>query len=196
MDAARPEGPVGAEDVEGVESVEGAGGSDARETGRLTVLAVVFGAVSVPWTLGFELSQGLPLWPSFVASASFFAAGGGWRNLARSLAGNLAGAVYGALTLWIVAAAGAGAVGLSLVVGAFMFAASLHAFVPGLSFTPAAFFGYAVLFSVHAADVQLLASGLGGELVATAASLAIGAGIGWLAEATTAVVAGPEPTSA
>jgi len=42
---------------------------------------------------------------------------------------------------------GGGAVALSVVVGAFMFLASLHEFVPLLSFTPGAFFGYATMFS-------------------------------------------------
>lgn len=159
-------------------------------------MAFVFGVLSVPWTFGFEQVAGLPLWPSFVASASFFAAGGGVRGLARSLAGNLAGAVYGAATLALVALWGFGAVGLSVVVGAFMLLASLHALVPGLSFTPAAFFGYAVLFSVDAAEVSLVAGGLGGQLVAASASLAIGAGIGFVAEAATGhLVAREDPAA-
>lgn len=162
---------------------------------RAWTMAAVFGALSVPWTFGFEQVAGLPLWPSFVASASFFAAGGGARGLARSLAGNLAGAVYGAATLALVAVWGFGAVGLSVVVGAFMLLASLHALVPGLSFTPSAFLGYAVLFSVHAAGDALLAGGLGGELVAACASLAIGAGLGFVAEAATGKLAAGEEAS-
>lgn len=159
---------------------EGGQGNDDRQA---LWLAIVFGLVSVPWTYGFEQAAGLPLWPSFIASASFFAAGGGSPGAARSLAGTLVGALYAAATLALAAWAGGGAVALSVTVGAFMLLASLHAFVPGLSFTPAGFFGFAVLFSVHAAGVSLGASGLTGELIAAGASLAIGTAIGWLAEA-------------
>lgn len=145
-------------------------------------MAIVFGLLSVAWTFGFEQVNGLPLWPSFVASASVFAAGGGPRGVARSLAGNALGALYAVATLVLVASVGAGALGLGLVVGAFMLLASLHALVPPLSFTPAAFLGYAALFGVHAGGFQLATTGIGGELVATLAAMAIGAGFALLAE--------------
>lgn len=158
--------------------------SGRPDRGAVT-MAVVFGLLSVPWTFGFEQVAGLPLWPSFIASASFLAAGGGRVGFGRSLAGNLTGGAYATLTLAVVALLDGGVLTLSVVVGAFMFLASLHALVPVPSFTPAAFFGYAVVFSVHAAGVQLGMAGLAGELVASAASLGIGAGIGWLAEGLT-----------
>jgi hypothetical protein len=140
-------------------------------------LAVAFGAVSVPWTYGF-LAADLPLWPAFVASATYYAAGGGREGLVRGYASNLAGIVYAAATLWIAAALGGGPVALSVVVGGFMFLASLHAAVPLLSFTPGGFFGYATLFSVHAAGRTALLSGVAGETVATAVAMLIGALIG------------------
>lgn len=145
-------------------------------------MAVVFGALSVPWTFGFEQVSGLPLWPSFIASASFFAAGGGVMGFGRSLAGNLVGAAYGVIPLVLVGFVGGGVVGLSLAVGGLMFVASLHAFVSFLSFTPAGFFGFAALFGVHAAGVTLGAGGLLGTFVAAGVSLGIGAGIGFVAE--------------
>jgi len=52
-------------------------------------------------------------------------------------------------------------------------------FVPLLSFTPGGFFGYATMFSVHAAGVTAFGvSGLAGETLAALASMLIGAAIG------------------
>lgn len=147
-------------------------------------LAVVFGLASVPWTYAFVAELHLPLWPAFIASATFFAAGGSLDGLKRGYASNLAGIVYGAGTLWIVGAfLGGGVIALSVTVGAFMFLASLHEYVPLLSFVPGGFFGYATLFSVHAADVTAFGiSGLAGETLAAVVSMFIGAAIGIAAE--------------
>ena len=141
------------------------------------VLAVVFGAVSMPWTYAF-LALGVPLWPAFVASATYCAAGGGREGLVRGYASNLAGILYAAATLWIAAAVGGGPVVLAVVVGAFMLLASLHAAVPLLSFLPGGFFGYATAFSVHEAGRTVLLPGLAGETVATALAMLVGALIG------------------
>ena len=74
---------------------------------------------------------------------------------------------------------GGGVVALSVVVGVFMFLASLHEFVPLLSFTPGGFFGYATLFSVHAADATAFGiTGLPGESLAAVVAVFIGAVIG------------------
>lgn len=121
-------------------------------------LAVVFGLASVPWTYAFVAGLHIPLWPSFIASATFYAAGDGIEGLVQGYASNAAGIIYAALTLAIVDGfLGGGVVALSVVVGAFMFLASLHEFVPLLSFTPGGFFGYATMFSVHATGVATLA---------------------------------------
>ena len=148
-------------------------------------LALAFGLASVPWTYAFVAGLHLPLWPSFVASASFFAAGGGLDGLVRGYFGNLAGIGYAVATILVAGAAGGGPVALSFVVGAFMLLASLHAFVPGLSFTPAAFFGYATVFGVHAAGVDAFGlTGLAGEGTAAVVSMLIGACIGLAVERT------------
>lgn len=142
-------------------------------------LAVVFGLASVPWTYAFVAELGLPLWPSFVAAATFYAAGGGLDGLRRGLAGNLAGVVYAAATVGLVEGTfGGGVLALSLVVGAFMFLASLHPFVEPVSFAPAAFFGYATLFGVHAAGTGVALAGLSGETAAAVLAMLVGAGIG------------------
>ena len=142
-------------------------------------LAAAFGLASVPWTYGFVAGLDLPLWPSFVASASFFAAGGGVAGLVRGATGNLVGIVYAVGTLVVAGAVGGGPVALSLVVGAAMFLASLHAFVPWLSFAPATFFGYATLFGVHASGVGAFGlGGLAGETLAAAVAMLFGACVG------------------
>lgn len=155
---------------------------DPTDWGETWSLAVAFGVASVPWTYAF-VAGGVPLWPSFIASATFYAAGGGLDGLARGYASNLAGIVYGAATLAIVAAVGGGTVALSLVVGAFMLLASLHEFVDLLSFTPGGFFGYATLFSVHAAGATAFGvAGLPGETLAAVVSMLAGACIGLVTE--------------
>ena len=146
-------------------------------------LAVAFGLASVPWTYAFVVGLHLPLWPSFVASASFFAAGGGLASLVRGYLGNALGIAYAVATLLVVGALGGGPLALSLVVGAFMLLASLHAFIPRLGFAPAAFFGYATLFGVHAAGTSAFgATGLGGEAVAAILAMLLGACIGLAVE--------------
>lgn len=150
------------------------------EWNRTWSLAIVFGLASVPWTYGFVVGLEIPLWPSFIASGTFYAAGEGIEGLTKGYASNLAGIAYAAATLAIVAGApGDGAVLLSVVVGLFMFLASLHAFVPLLSFTPGGFFGFATMFSVHAADATAFGvTGLPGETLAAVVSMLIGAAIG------------------
>ena len=143
-------------------------------------LAVVFGLASIPWTYGFVAGLEIPLWPSFIASATFYAAGSGLDALKRAYAANLAGILYAASTLLIVETFFSGGVlALSVVVGAFMLIASLHEFVPLLSFTPGAFFGYATMFSVNAAEATAFGVvGLPGETLAAVVSMLIGAVIG------------------
>lgn len=142
-------------------------------------LAIVFGLASVPWTYGFVAGLELPLWPSFIAAATFYAAGRGRDALVRGYAGNLLGILYAAATLAIVDGfLGGSALALALVVGVFMFIASLHPLVAPLSFAPAGFLGYATLFGVHAAGATAVLPGLAGETLAAVAAMLIGAAIG------------------
>lgn len=159
-------------------------------------LAVVFGLVSVPWTYGFVVGLEIPLWPSFVASAAYFAAGSGRRALLRALASTQAGIVYGAGTLAVVAALDGGPLALSLVVGVAMLLASLHGAVPLVSFAPGGFLGYASLFSVDAAGATVFGiGGLAGATLATAVAIAIGTVIGFGADRARATVAGTTATA-
>lgn len=158
-------------------------------------LAIVFGLISIPWTYGFEVGLDLPLWPAFIASATYYAAGGGIDGLTRGYASNVAGIAYGTASLALVDAVfGGGVAALSLLVGAFMFLASLHAFVPLLSFTPGGFFGYATLFSVHAAGSTVLGiGGLTGETLAAVVAMGIGATIGWASDVASRRLASSNP---
>jgi hypothetical protein len=154
------------------------------EWNRTWALAAVFGLASIPWTYGFVAGLEIPLWPAFIASATYFAADGGVDGLVRGYTSNFTGIVYGAATLALVDVFfGGGVIALSVTVGAFMFLASLHAFVPLLSFTPGAFFGYATLFSVEAAGATALGiTGLPGETLAAILSMFLGALIGLLTD--------------
>lgn len=148
-------------------------------------LALVFGLASIPWTYGFVAGLQIPLWPSFIASGTYYAAGSGIDGLTRGYASNAAGIAYAALTLAVVATfLGGSVVALSVVVGVFMFLASLHEFVPLLSFTPGGFFGFATMFSVHASEATAFGvTGLAGETIAAVVSMFIGALIGMTTDA-------------
>lgn len=144
-------------------------------------LAIVFGLASVPWTYAFVAELHMPLWPSFIASGTFYAVGSrGTDGLTKGTASNLAGIVYAVATLAIVETVfGGGVLALSLLVGGFMLLASLHGFVPLLSFTPGGFFGYATLFGVYAAGTTAFGvAGLAGTMLATVVSMVTGAAIG------------------
>lgn len=147
-------------------------------------LAVVFGVASIPWTYGFVAGWDIPLWPAFIGSATYYAAGSGVDGLVRGYASNLAGIGYAALTLTAVNEVfGGSVIALSLIVGLAMCLASLHAAVPVLSFTPGGFFGYATLFSVHAAESTAFGlAGLPGQTIAAVVSMGIGAAIGLLTD--------------
>ncbi|WP_340098895.1 DUF1097 domain-containing protein [Salinibaculum salinum] len=167
--------------TDGEQSAGDLAASDWTEWNSVWALAVVFGLASVPWTYAFVAGLQIPLWPSFIASATFYATDDdGLVGLKRGYASNLAGIVYAAATLAIVEGVlGGGVVALSVVVGAFMFLASLHEFVPLLSFTPGGFFGYATMFSVNAAgETAVGVTGLPGETLAAVLSMLLGACIG------------------
>lgn len=156
---------------------------------RTWSLAIVFGLASIPWTYGFVAGLRIPLWPSFIASGSFYAAGEGLDGLVRGYASNLAGIVYAAATLALVGGMSSNSVVLlSVTVGVFMFLASLHEFVPVLSFTPGGFFGFATMFSVHAVDATAFGvPGLSGQTLAAILSMFIGAVIGFTTDEVSAM---------
>lgn len=78
-----------------------------------------------------------PIRPETYTPTSYYAPGGGYDGLVYGIASNVAGVTYAAVTMLIVdAVLGDTVVALSVVVGVFMFVASLHEHLPVLSFTP------------------------------------------------------------
>jgi len=64
-----------------------------------------------------------------------------------------------------------------------MLVASLHEYVPALSFTPGGFFGYATMFSVHEAGAAAFGiPGLVGETLAAIGAMLVGGVIGYLTD--------------
>lgn len=51
---------------------------------------------------GFVAGLEIPLWPAFIASSTFYAAGSGLDGLQRAYASNFTGIIYAAATLLIV----------------------------------------------------------------------------------------------
>jgi hypothetical protein len=71
-----------------------------------------------------------------------------------------------------------------------MFLASLHEFIPLLSFTPGGFFGYATMFGVRPVEATAFGrTGLPGETSAAILSMFIGAVIGITTDETSSAVA-------
>ena len=138
--------------------------------------AIIFGIVSVPWTYIFTLIE-VPLLPSFISSASYFASG---KKFFKSYLNNFLGIIYAGLTLLFSTYLFTNSpMMLSVIVGIFMFIGSMHYVYKILSFLPAVFFGYATMFSVNAAGLGIFGSdALPGQVAATAVSMLFGAMIG------------------
>lgn len=121
----------------------------------LMALAVVAGILAIPWVYLFVMILKLPVWVSFIAGGSFFAAGGGIEGLKKAGATNILGLIYGAITtaIWLnVGGADAGTstmiLFLSLIVGIVVFLAVVQSKISLLSFVPGVFFGFGTYFGV------------------------------------------------
>mgnify|MGYP000613310617 CR=1 FL=1 len=164
---------------------------DMGDDRAVLVLAVVFGATSIPWTYAFGVAA-IPLWPSFIASAGYYASPRGPRGVLQTIVGMGLGVGYAAATLGLVG--DTGLLALSLGVGAAMLIASLHPLVDVLSYGPAAFLGYAALFSVDAAAATVAGlPGLWGVTMAALVSVVAGAAIGLLTDLTAATLRARRP---
>lgn len=124
------------------------------------------------------------IWASFIAWASFFAAGGGSKGFGHSVLANLAGVVIATLTLlaWIGTGATPIALGLLLVVGAG--ALVLISYVAVFSATPAAVLGFATTVGVVFATKTSVTDQLSftHPTVATAIAVIVGAIFGFASE--------------
>lgn len=121
----------------------------------LVALSVVAGILAIPWVYLFIMVFKLPVWVSFVAGGSFFAAGAGNEGLKKSLAADILGIIYGIITaaIWLKVG-GANALSpamiglLSLIVGVVVFLAVFETKIALLSFAPGVFFGFGSYFGV------------------------------------------------
>lgn len=121
----------------------------------LVALSVVAGVLAIPWVYLFIMVFKLPVWVSFVAGGSFFAAGAGNEGLKKALAADILGIIYGLITaaIWLnVGGADAltpAMIGLlSFIVGIVVFLAVYETKISLLSFAPGIFFGFGSYFGV------------------------------------------------
>lgn len=128
-------------------------------------IAVSVGVLAGLWTfVSVELT--LITWVAFIAWACFFAAGGGTGGLAKSLAANIVGVLWGWVISQGLAHISASTLALSLMVTVVGFILCVEAAVPLLSFIPGGFAGTALFFGTS--------FDLGGTLVAVVAGGLLG----------------------
>src|SRR5439155_1167243 len=140
----------------------------------MTARGLSLALVVAVWTF-ISHTQNLPLsfWPVLVGLGCFLAAGGGIPGLQKSLAGLVSGVVWALLYLAVSRALARQEIVDALVLGAAAFG-KVQTRVPLLSFTAGAFAGAGTALGMAARSVQ------GGVRVAIV--LAIGAGLGYVAE--------------
>jgi hypothetical protein len=108
-------------------------------------IGISVGVLAGAWTyVSVELA--LVTWVAFVAWACFFAAGGGTSGLAKGLAANVAGVLWG----WVISQGlehvSASTLALAVMVTLVGFVLCVEAALPLLSFIPGGFAGTAVFF--------------------------------------------------
>lgn len=101
-------------------------------------------------------------WVGYAAWASFYFSGGNQKALYKSIAGNLAGMLQGALFYWLWLKFGSGnMILLSIWIGVFCFLMTIEGNISLLSAIPAQFVGAAVFFgnlTAHNGDIALTLS--------------------------------------
>ena len=131
----------------------------------LVGIGISVGVLAGIWTYA-SVELTLVTWVAFVAWACFFAAGGGTTGLAKGLAANLAGILWG----WVISQGldtiSASTLALALMVTVVGFILCIEAALPLLSFIPGGFAGTAVFFGTG--------FDLGGVLVAVVAGALLG----------------------
>ncbi|MGY1683561.1 DUF1097 domain-containing protein [Geodermatophilus sp. SYSU D01176] len=109
----------------------------------------------------------LVVWIGFAAWACFYAAGGGVTGLAKGLAANVSGLLWGFALLWAATQVSAGSAAvLGLFVALAAFGMCVQAAVGPLSFIPGAFVGAAAYFGNQGVFWATLASLVAGALLA------------------------------
>jgi hypothetical protein len=136
---------------------------------RLIALGISIGVLAglFTWFAGTVTAIGswktpFVVWVGFAAWACFYAAGGRRLGLQKTLAANVAGAVWGWAIVWAVGHTSSSALGLGAFVAVAAFAMCVQAAWSVLGFIPGAFVGAAAYF------------GTGGLFWATVVSLVLG----------------------
>lgn len=162
--------------------------------GLIEALAVVIGIMGGLAT-GVYLQIGsiyLVIWVTFVAWASFYAAGGGNAGFAKSTAANIWGAVIATISLWIFGKlAGNGMnvpLAAALCVGVAIVVLIMGAKVDALGFIPGQVFGYAPTAGLFVTGFAA-ANGTGKMLAAAIISLVLGNVLGIISEKAAGAVA-------
>ncbi|MFZ2502264.1 MAG: DUF1097 domain-containing protein [Nocardioides sp.] len=159
--------------------------------GLIEALAVVIGIMGgIATGAALQINSAyFVIWVTFVAWASFYAAGGGNEGIAKSTAANVWGAViaWGSLTIFSKLAGGGMNIPLAgaLCVGIAIIVLIMGAKVPALGFIPGQVFGYA-----PTAGLFVAAGYTGGKLlIAAIVSLIIGNVLGIISEKAAGAVA-------
>lgn len=141
----------------------------------MTVRALSLGLLVAAWTAISHYAR-LPmlLWPVIVGVGCFLATDGGTRGLQNTLAGMISGVVWALIAYSVSRSLGRNNIVDALIYGAAVVGMVFQARVPLLSFTPGVVVGAAAAMG---AGVRALQGG-----VRLAAALAIGAGLGYVAE--------------
>jgi hypothetical protein len=140
-----------------------------------TIRALLVGLLIALWVwIAGAARLHVSVWAGVVALGCFFAAGGGVAGLQKTVLAAVAGVAWVVVADAVRVAIGGGGVVGALVLGATGMALMLQARVPLLSFTAGAFAGAGVALGLGVNTVQ--------EAIRAGVALAVGAGLGFVAE--------------
>ena len=126
----------------------------------------------------------VPVWVTFIAWASFFAAGGGTQGFLRSVACNLTGIVIASLTLLTVAMLSDHPLIAALCVGIGSAAMVQASKTPFIAMTPGIVFGFASTVGTTAATgYPITTVGLDNPALIAASAMVLGGAFGYVSEA-------------
>lgn len=145
---------------------------------RLIALGISIGVLAglFTWFAGTVTAIGgwqtpFVVWVGFAAWACFYAAGGRRAGLEKTLASNVAGAVWGWLIVWAVGHTSSSALVLGAFVAVAAFAMCVQAAWAPLGFIPGAFVGAAAFFGTGALFWSTVTSLVLGVLLAFASEV-------------------------
>ncbi len=170
----------------------------------ISALAISIGVLGgiATWAFLGPLAGTLQIWAAFIAWACFFHCGGKEGGLKATLPATVAGAIMAGLTLIAVSRGGLGAslglpVWAGLCVGVGVLVMILLANLPALGAIPAMVYGFAATAAqaLMAADglANLTSPGLANPVVSIAASMVVGAILGYVSEKVAVALLGTGP---